>query len=315
MEMEYKDPSRRGRYIVIIGVILALVAGGAAFYLISRAQQQAGRPAAAGVRRRRPADDPRAQDHRGDRRRGARGPARSDQRPGHRVDPGPRHRAGPGRDGPAPGRWSPPTCSPRAPRAASSPILGAEESVGPDTPVVARDLDDRARRPGRRRPADPEPDGRRLRDRQHQRPDGPDGRAQRRRLLLRQVDQDQLPEHGDPGQGRQSSTSSGRRSTWPRRSATCRRAARLVQPGPAARRRHPPGRRVRLGTTTNEVIVRYGLPIPVVFPPVEGPSRRRSHAARHPGPSAGGARQLGVGRSLTHPSRPARPRAHPSPRR
>jgi Flp pilus assembly protein CpaB len=26
-----------------------------------------------------------------------------------------------------------------------------------------------------------------------------------------------------------------------------------------------------LGTTTNEVIVRYGLPIPVAFPPVEGP--------------------------------------------
>ena len=26
-----------------------------------------------------------------------------------------------------------------------------------------------------------------------------------------------------------------------------------------------------LGTTTNEVIIRYGLPIPVVFPPVEGP--------------------------------------------
>ena len=42
MEMEYKDPSRRGRYIVIIGVILAIVAGGAAFYLISSAQQQAG---------------------------------------------------------------------------------------------------------------------------------------------------------------------------------------------------------------------------------------------------------------------------------
>jgi len=40
--MEYKDPSRRGRYIVIIGVILALVAGGAAFYLINQAQQQAG---------------------------------------------------------------------------------------------------------------------------------------------------------------------------------------------------------------------------------------------------------------------------------
>ncbi len=42
MEMEYKDPSRRGRYIVIIGVILAVVAGAAAFYLISTAQQQAG---------------------------------------------------------------------------------------------------------------------------------------------------------------------------------------------------------------------------------------------------------------------------------
>jgi Flp pilus assembly protein CpaB len=42
MEMEYKDPSRRGRYIVIIGVILAVVAGGAAFYLINQAQQQAG---------------------------------------------------------------------------------------------------------------------------------------------------------------------------------------------------------------------------------------------------------------------------------
>jgi len=42
VEMEYRDPSRRGRYIVIIGVLLALVAGGAAFYLISTAQQQAG---------------------------------------------------------------------------------------------------------------------------------------------------------------------------------------------------------------------------------------------------------------------------------
>jgi Flp pilus assembly protein CpaB len=42
MEMEYKDPSRRGRWIVVIGVILAVVAGGAAFYLINQAQQQAG---------------------------------------------------------------------------------------------------------------------------------------------------------------------------------------------------------------------------------------------------------------------------------
>ncbi len=42
MEMEYKDPSRRGRWIVVIGVVLAVVAGGAAFFLINQAQQQAG---------------------------------------------------------------------------------------------------------------------------------------------------------------------------------------------------------------------------------------------------------------------------------
>ena len=42
MEMEYKDPSRKGRYIVIVGVVLAVVAGGAAFFLINQAQQQAG---------------------------------------------------------------------------------------------------------------------------------------------------------------------------------------------------------------------------------------------------------------------------------
>jgi Flp pilus assembly protein CpaB len=42
VEMEYKDPSRRGRWIVVIGIILAVVAGAAAFYLISQAQQQAG---------------------------------------------------------------------------------------------------------------------------------------------------------------------------------------------------------------------------------------------------------------------------------
>lgn len=42
MEMEYKDPSRRGRWIVVIGVALALLAGGAAFFLINQAQQEAG---------------------------------------------------------------------------------------------------------------------------------------------------------------------------------------------------------------------------------------------------------------------------------
>lgn len=42
MEMEYKDTSRRGKVIVILGVILALVAGGASFYLLNQAQQDAG---------------------------------------------------------------------------------------------------------------------------------------------------------------------------------------------------------------------------------------------------------------------------------
>jgi Flp pilus assembly protein CpaB len=42
MEMEYRDPSRRGRWIVLIGIILAAAAGGAAFFLINQAQQQAG---------------------------------------------------------------------------------------------------------------------------------------------------------------------------------------------------------------------------------------------------------------------------------
>jgi Flp pilus assembly protein CpaB len=41
MEMEYRDHSRRGRYIIVLGVVLALVAGGAAFFLINQAQQQA----------------------------------------------------------------------------------------------------------------------------------------------------------------------------------------------------------------------------------------------------------------------------------
>jgi Flp pilus assembly protein CpaB len=40
--MEYKDPSRRGRWIVVIGIVLAVVAGGAAFFLINQAQQAAG---------------------------------------------------------------------------------------------------------------------------------------------------------------------------------------------------------------------------------------------------------------------------------
>jgi Flp pilus assembly protein CpaB len=41
MELEYKDTSRRGRYVIILGFVLALAAGAGAFYLINQAQQQA----------------------------------------------------------------------------------------------------------------------------------------------------------------------------------------------------------------------------------------------------------------------------------
>lgn len=42
MEMEYRDHRRRSRIIVILGLILAVVAGSSAFYLVSQAQQLAG---------------------------------------------------------------------------------------------------------------------------------------------------------------------------------------------------------------------------------------------------------------------------------
>ncbi|MDA8236505.1 MAG: Flp pilus assembly protein CpaB [Chloroflexi bacterium] len=40
-ELEFKDHGRRGRWIIVVGVILALVAGGGGFYLLTQAQQQA----------------------------------------------------------------------------------------------------------------------------------------------------------------------------------------------------------------------------------------------------------------------------------
>ena len=42
MELEYRDESRRGKFVVVIGIILALFAGGAAFYFVSQAREQAG---------------------------------------------------------------------------------------------------------------------------------------------------------------------------------------------------------------------------------------------------------------------------------
>ena len=42
MEMEYRDPASAASAIVVVGIVLAIAAGGAAFYLINQAQQQAG---------------------------------------------------------------------------------------------------------------------------------------------------------------------------------------------------------------------------------------------------------------------------------
>ena len=42
MEMEYKDHRRRSRIIMILGLILAVVAGASAFFLVNQAQQEAG---------------------------------------------------------------------------------------------------------------------------------------------------------------------------------------------------------------------------------------------------------------------------------
>jgi Flp pilus assembly protein CpaB len=42
MEMEYRDNSRRGKLIIALGVILALVAGATSFFLLNQASQSAG---------------------------------------------------------------------------------------------------------------------------------------------------------------------------------------------------------------------------------------------------------------------------------
>jgi Flp pilus assembly protein CpaB len=42
MDLEFRDDRRRGRFIIGLGLVLAIVAGGAAFYLVNQANQQAG---------------------------------------------------------------------------------------------------------------------------------------------------------------------------------------------------------------------------------------------------------------------------------
>jgi Flp pilus assembly protein CpaB len=42
MDHEFRDDRRRGRYLIILGLILAVVAGGAAFYFVNQAHEEAG---------------------------------------------------------------------------------------------------------------------------------------------------------------------------------------------------------------------------------------------------------------------------------
>jgi Flp pilus assembly protein CpaB len=42
MDQEFREDKGRGKWVILLGVVLAVVAGGAAFFLISQAQQQAG---------------------------------------------------------------------------------------------------------------------------------------------------------------------------------------------------------------------------------------------------------------------------------
>ncbi len=42
MDQEFRDDGRRGKIVIVLGVILAIVAGAAAFFLINQAQQKAG---------------------------------------------------------------------------------------------------------------------------------------------------------------------------------------------------------------------------------------------------------------------------------
>ncbi len=42
MDLEFRDDRRRGKFIIVIGLILAVAAGGGAFFLVNQANQQAG---------------------------------------------------------------------------------------------------------------------------------------------------------------------------------------------------------------------------------------------------------------------------------
>ena len=241
MEMEFNDDRGRGRFVIVIGLILAVVAGGAAFFLISQAQQQAAQPGAQGHDRRR-------------------GPRRS--RPASRSRqptwPSARSRST---------RRTPRACSPTRPRSSgSSPasrsstgqpvyanllasqaqggqfsILGPGETIGAGQRDLAGGLDHRPRRPRRRRPR---PAGRHRRRLRHR-----DGLASPRtsppagRYYTDKSTKITYQDLRRPGQGEHVLRDEGPELRSPRRSATSRRAGR-------PRSAWPCGRRTTLGPST-----------------------------------------------------------------
>ena len=220
MEMEYKDPSKRGRWLVLAGVVLAVVAGGAAFFLINNAQQQAGQSglkttSAVVAVRPIPARKPiEAEDV----------ALRSDipldgtNAEGIVTDPAQvvgRILAVEVKTGPAPD--DEPARVGHGRRRVLDPRAGRDRR--PRVRGVARRVADRHRRPRGRRHARPGHARGRVHDGERQRPAvGP----RRGHVLHGPVDEDQLPGHGDPARARARTTSSRRRSRSRRRSATSR---------------------------------------------------------------------------------------------
>ena len=284
MEMEYKDPSRRGRWIVVIGVLLAVVAGGAAFFLINQAQQQAGQAglqrvavvvAAQTIPARKiieatdvtvreiPIDDTNAQ-----------GIASTPDKVIGRV----------------------PAVAILQGQMVLTNLLASSTEGGQFSVLGPEEIDRRPTRPTGARSRMTVPDDRAVGGllTPNQTVDvfvtasvnvltnSEDGHRQGR-LLHRQVDQAVVPEHADPGEVRDLLRPQG---------AARRRRGDLASRRPAAPaafslalRPDVDTRQVdasALGTTTNRVIIRYGLPIPVAFPPVSGPVPIASDADASP---------------------------------
>ena len=270
MEMEYKDPSKRGKFIVILGIVLALAAGGAAFFLINQAQQQAGQSglqtvavvvAARPIPARKPveADDLTVREVPLD-------PTNTDaiivKQPDELI-----------------GRvLAVSVCRTRCVTTnmlASTAtggrfsILEPGETVAPDSEawraVSMTVPDDRA--VGGLITA--RHDRRRVRERNGQRAAGPPGGRQ---VLHRQVDQDHVPEHDHPGQDRHVLRGQGdarhcRGDHPPLGDAATRRSAWSMRPEADIRLVDA----TTLGETTNLDHRSYGLPIPENFPPGNGP--------------------------------------------